>query len=146
MPRLDAAQLTLETILRTVRREQELFEPYHLRLLHLLRLAEDYAQKLLDDWEAKEPKRQLEAFIGPSRKEGRIRRLSVAVERASNLIYALRCQESRLSGDRVELKTELEVDGDLYAADLDDLPEMLARKAEKPESRRKWEEAQRNYY
>jgi hypothetical protein len=108
MPRLDAAQLTLEKLFRTIRRERDVFSPYDRRLLFLLRTAENYAKHVLDDWE-KHERKHVPGFLGRAKEPGGIKYLSVAVERAADLVYALR------SDSTSERATEAEVDCDLHS-------------------------------
>jgi hypothetical protein len=110
MPRLDAAQLTLEKLFRTVQRERDAFWPHDRQLLFLLRTAENYAKHVLDDWE-KQQREHLPHFLGTAKEPGGIKYLSEAVERAANLVYALR------SDNTTDHAPEPELNGGLLRGD-----------------------------
>jgi hypothetical protein len=117
MPRLDAAQLTLEKLFRTVRRERDAFCPYDQRLLFLLRTAENYAKKVLDDWERHKSK-HLPRFLGTAKGPGGVKDLSIAVEQAANLVYALR-SDSTIEHAELEVDCDLRTDKPLHDDDDD---------------------------
>lgn len=137
---LDDAQLALEKLVRTVRRERDVFDPYDKRLLFLLSTAENYVKDVLADWEkhgrevrgrsdfaeAMTDFENLQSFLGRARKAGGIkRRVSVAVERASDLVYAL---QSGNTSHPCDPKT----DCDLRRTG-GELPEDIARHADEPD-------------
>jgi hypothetical protein len=111
MPRLDAAQLTLEKLFGTVDHEPGVFSPYDQRLRFLLRIAERYANNVYSDWEdvKKRENKFLSPFVGKARGPGGIKYLSEAVHRAADLVYALR------SGQKTRYPTDARVDCDLLS-------------------------------
>jgi hypothetical protein len=94
---LNDAQLTLEKLYRTVRREaDEVFPGYGRRLRSLLRLAESYARDVLHAYEKPDGDPDaLVCFLGKAHRPGGVNRLTVALERAADIVYALRSGAGR---------------------------------------------------
>jgi hypothetical protein len=104
MSNLNDAQLTIERLVRTVRRERcEVFtrsDPdldYGPRLLSLLTVAEDYAGNVLSDWEErfaphKEHRGCVVGFLGSASEPRGLNRMTAALERAANIVYSLRSE------------------------------------------------------
>jgi len=104
---LNDAQLTLEKLYRTVRREEdEAFPGYGPRLRSLLRLAETYVRDVFHAYEEPERERdELVCFLGKAEQPGGLNRLTVALERAAVIVYSLRSGASstaRLPSDPLE--------------------------------------------
>ena len=115
---LNDAQLIVEKLIRTVRRERrEVFtrsEDPHLdygdRLLLLLTVAEKYVRKVLNNWEEQfQPdekyRGRMLGFLDKADKPLGLNRMTVALERTADIVYSLR-SESRSgyveSADREE--------------------------------------------
>lgn len=104
---LNDAQLTLEKLYRTVRREEDaVFPGYGPRLRSLLRLAETYARDVFHAYEEPERERgELVCFLGKAERPGGLNRLTVALERAAAIVYSLRSGAggtARLPSDPLE--------------------------------------------
>jgi hypothetical protein len=104
MSNLNDAQLTIEGLVRTVRRERcEVFtrskpdRDYGPRLLSLLTVAEDYAANVVSDWEEqfaphKEHRGCVVGFLGSASGPRGLNRMTVALERAADIVYSLRSE------------------------------------------------------